>query len=721
MNRTATRVYEFGVYRVDTADRRLFRDGQEVPLSPKVFDTLVLLLETPGKLVGKDELIEKLWPGTFVGEDALTQKISLLRKALNGGNGADGYISTVPKLGYRFTGELITEASPIAGGNDNSELRASSVQTAAVVGKSTKRNRSLVVGTALVILLCAAGSIWLAVRMLGRSSPVNYRITALDVSNFVHSGAISPDGKYIAYVADENGKSSIWIRQVDGAGKGLEVVSTLEGGFFALSYSPDDNYLYYALSIDPSKPSAVYRINPLGGTPQLIEGAIGKVEFDPSGQRMVYKRFTYNGKNISGSELVVARADGTDVRLVAKSRGSDTGFNGYHWSSNDTIIYAESVRRTGGFDAYVAEIPASGGKETRIIGPESAYFQTAQRWSRSEILALASVPTTGLMQVWMFDKNGGKRRVTNDTNRYTDMTASPSSRRILANRVDIEGSFWLVDSGQNPDASAQPVNAKEISIPRGQYGDVVFTPDGNLVYAMIGVNGNSELWWVRADGTGARQITSTGVPNTEQRVSPDGRFVVFVVHRNGTARIWRVNIDGSDARELTVGANDDYPQVSPDGEWVVYSSLVAGQWGVWKVPSRGGAAIRITGSVRAEAGVAPVISPDGKFIAVEHMSPVSHRQRRGIVSFQDGSLQEELDLPEHCLAVSWSHDGKSLVYLLNHRELWSQAINGHKPKMIMDLASAGEVYGFDWSRDGTKMVLLSRTVKTDMVLIDETK
>jgi len=116
-----------------------------------------------------------------------------------------------------------------------------------------------------------------------------------------------------------------------------------------------------------------------------------------------------------------------------------------------------------------------------------------------------------------------------------------------------------------------------------------------------------------------------------------------------------------------------------------------------------------------------VISPDGKFIAVEHMSPVSHRQRRGIVSFQDGSLQEELDLPEHCLAVSWSHDGKSLVYLLNHRELWSQAIKGQDPKMIMDLASAGEVYGFDWSRDGTKMVLLSRTVKTDMVLIDETK
>src|ERR1019366_7711429 len=113
MNPSDTRFYEFGDFRVDAADRRLFHHDEEVPLPPKVFETLLLLLEKPGQLVGKDELMDRLWPGTFVGEDTLAQKISLLRKALNGGNGSEDYISTVPKLGYRFTGTLRNGSSAI--------------------------------------------------------------------------------------------------------------------------------------------------------------------------------------------------------------------------------------------------------------------------------------------------------------------------------------------------------------------------------------------------------------------------------------------------------------------------------------------------------------------------------------------------------------------------------------------------------------------------------
>lgn len=93
--------YEFDSFRLDVAERRLLRDGSPVPLAPKVFDTLLALVENSGRLLHKDELISGLWPDTFVEESTLARNISDLRKAL-GPPGEAKYIETVPKCGYRF-------------------------------------------------------------------------------------------------------------------------------------------------------------------------------------------------------------------------------------------------------------------------------------------------------------------------------------------------------------------------------------------------------------------------------------------------------------------------------------------------------------------------------------------------------------------------------------------------------------------------------------------
>ena len=94
--------YEFGEFRVDRLDRVLMREGQLVPLTPKVFDLLLLLIENHGHVVGKDRLMSEVWPDTFVEEGNLTQNISLLRKAL----GEKRYIQTIPRRGYRFVGDI---------------------------------------------------------------------------------------------------------------------------------------------------------------------------------------------------------------------------------------------------------------------------------------------------------------------------------------------------------------------------------------------------------------------------------------------------------------------------------------------------------------------------------------------------------------------------------------------------------------------------------------
>ena len=98
--------YEFGPFRLDAAERRLLRDGNAVSLAPKVFDTLLTLVENPGRLIEKDELMTSLWPDTFVGEAALARNISDLRRALGGSSGEARYVETVPKSGYRFVAEV---------------------------------------------------------------------------------------------------------------------------------------------------------------------------------------------------------------------------------------------------------------------------------------------------------------------------------------------------------------------------------------------------------------------------------------------------------------------------------------------------------------------------------------------------------------------------------------------------------------------------------------
>ncbi len=107
IDRQSKVLYEFGVFQLDPDERLLLCRGEAVPLTPRAFDTLLLLVENSGHRLRKDELIEKLWPDSFVGENSLAQNISALRKALDEDSSGQQYIETLPKLGYRFTAPVV--------------------------------------------------------------------------------------------------------------------------------------------------------------------------------------------------------------------------------------------------------------------------------------------------------------------------------------------------------------------------------------------------------------------------------------------------------------------------------------------------------------------------------------------------------------------------------------------------------------------------------------
>src|SRR5258708_4908270 len=102
MSKRSLRLYEFGPFRINIMERLLQRDRETVPLTPKVFDTLMVMVQNGGHVLEKNELMQTLWPDSFVEESSLTQNVSLLRRALGETNDGRQYIETLPKRGYRF-------------------------------------------------------------------------------------------------------------------------------------------------------------------------------------------------------------------------------------------------------------------------------------------------------------------------------------------------------------------------------------------------------------------------------------------------------------------------------------------------------------------------------------------------------------------------------------------------------------------------------------------
>lgn len=169
--------YAFGPFRLDTAQRLLFRNDQLIPLPPKSAEALVFLVTNHGRLVEKEELMKAVWPDTFVEETNLTVHISGLRKVLQDGNGGETYIETVPRRGYRFVAEVLEQSGP-------ADVQSTVVPGSAAPPPLPRASRRLAVWIALAIAACALILAFTGMQILRKRTAV--------ASRQIHSVAVLP-------------------------------------------------------------------------------------------------------------------------------------------------------------------------------------------------------------------------------------------------------------------------------------------------------------------------------------------------------------------------------------------------------------------------------------------------------------------------------------------------------------------------------------------------
>ena len=195
--------YEFGRFRLKVAERVLLREGELVPLTPKVFDILVTLVENGGQVVAKDDLMRRVWPNTFVEEGNLTQNISLLRKALGETPGGVQFIETVPRRGYRFvaeTNETWDEDHQAGNGHRSASIETSIPEIQPLVSipdttsEPAKRKRTPLFALAAGALVVAIIGVFY---FTGRGEAVEpLPIQSIAVLPFIDESA-NPDAEYI--------------------------------------------------------------------------------------------------------------------------------------------------------------------------------------------------------------------------------------------------------------------------------------------------------------------------------------------------------------------------------------------------------------------------------------------------------------------------------------------------------------------------------------------
>jgi Tol biopolymer transport system component/DNA-binding winged helix-turn-helix (wHTH) protein len=720
--------YEFDGFRVDVVERVLLREGEMVALTQKAFDVLLVLVERQGGIVGKDELMQQVWPDTFVEESNLSQNIYTLRKTLGKTSDGEAYIATVPRRGYRFAvpvREVREEIQPTA-----EVRRAEALPPVAetidptlppvlLERRPTNWLRLAAVGGGALALVGGLLFWMLSRRPVTESVTGRITMTALTTAGNVTAAAISPDGKYVAYAAtDKAGLHSLWLEEPATTSR-RAILPPAEIRYHALTFSPDGSYVYYVA--DPGR--TLYRVAALGGPPKLILERVGTaVAFSPDGQRMAFRRNLDERREVV---LCIVNTEGGDLREVARFPYPQNMYDPA-WSPDGQSIACGVGNPNAVADMYPTLIAVADGKAKRLT-QQGWRFVGQMAWLANgrELLMAARPDAAQPRQLWRVNATSGAARpLTNDANTYNDVSLAARAGVLASLQVKQISNVWLMPAND-------PSRLRQITFGAGGYrGHLAWTPDNRLLYDSEAGNA-AAISVMDADGGNQRLLSSnvTGRAYVNRAtMTADGRYIVFASDlpsdlKDTRRHIWRMNADGTNPVQLTRGTGEGQPHCSPDGRWVVYTNFEhAGtdRPTLSKVSIDGGAATQLTRDFTSY----PAVSPDGAVIACLYSTaPGTYPGHIALYPFAGG---EPLRVFETDVLAAqnlrWTPDGRFITYLeepaTGASKLWLQPREGGAPRLLLT-SEVEKFFGWDWSRDGKQLALVRGLWTTNVVLVKD--
>jgi Tol biopolymer transport system component/DNA-binding winged helix-turn-helix (wHTH) protein len=761
--------YEFDNFRFDPETRSLWCEGELISVFPKSLEILAVLVAKHGEIVSREELLETVWPGTFVEESNITYAVSLLRKAL-GERDKKRFIQTIPKRGYRFVAE--TREIVETGGNnvktisrgdhplavaslalpgietstarvlsfgaparalaekapapDSADLNGPRLQV--IPSTKPQRSRRLItwlgaVAVVMIVLGFSGFLIWTQrgdTRSPATVEDVNFK--KLTFTGDVTFPVLAPDGASFAFVRD----GALFIQNVE---SGEEMRLNVEGEktFGILQFSPDGRSIYYRNRVGFDLPGSVFQVSRFGGMPKLIaENVWSGFGFSPDGKQMAFVR---ESPNKAESALIIKNPEtGTEEKLAAVTAPSTFLDNGYPaWSPDGKKIAAVVFKNAPSAPvAGLVVVDAETGAIETIKVPQLVQFEQPVWLPDGREIMISARENGKFFQLWRVSYPDGQLgKITNDLSAYRGVSVSADGKKLLARQFTLYSHLWTAERDDLENLQQKTFG----NLSRDGVGGLDWTPGGDIVY-VTQIIGDNDLWVYRPADDSRQQVTkNAGEVNRRPAASGDGRYIYFESNRTGAFHIWRMDATGANQTQVTFGDKeiDLFPQISSDGAWLYYVQRGPAA----AVLRRKSLTTTDQPEALTEAGKSSPdsflsLSPDGKFLAfhdpTEKVGAEDAKRiyRIAVVSTDHSAAPRFLSIAATRLAVRWSPDGTALDFIENAAaggKIWRQPLDEKQPPLIIVDLPKAFLHNFAWSSDGKRLVISRGQQSNDAILL----
>jgi Tol biopolymer transport system component len=526
-------------------------------------------------------------------------------------------------------------------------------------------------------------------------------MTALTSTGNAELAALSPDGKYVAYVQTDDGQQSVWLRQLSSASAVPIVAPSPDLAVWGLTIAPDSSFVDFVRSAAPgSTQRDLWRVPFLGGQARkIIEDVASAPGWSPDGGQMAYFVLVSGDQ----SRLTVANADGSQPRAIA-TRKLPRRYLILHITSRPdvrpawfpdgrAIAVVGTDEQRGASAGQLISIDVASGAETELRAFGAGFLSRRQgmilgRDGRSVTINHAEsgpkqVVTLGL-------QTGEMTRLTNDLAMYGGVSAAGDA--VVTTRYQTNSGIWVTDSaGQNARQIGRDVPT--------QVRGLSWTGNARVVFDAT-MAGGAGIWSVDVTSGSADLVVPAAVLPS---ATADGRTLVF--HKAGN-ELWRSDADGRNGVRIAVGS---LSQIAPDGSRVFYISGQSGIQTVWVVDLAGGQPRQFT-TMSALASSEPAVSPDGRQVVF------FSRESAVIMPVDGGEPIRRIPMPY--ARLRWTPDGRGLTYAdAAGTNLRVQPLDGGDSRQLTQFADKKQIANFAWSPDGRQLAVVRAVTTSDIVLL----